>query len=97
MKRVFIMKSVIGYGVAIVGIVVMALGFNIFTLEISLLEGISANIISGAGIILIIGGIILSMMDKRSGNRKGPSQAREEVPIYKGTGKNRVIVGYQKD
>ena len=87
------MKKVVGYAVSIAGLVVMALGFGIIPLKISLLEGVSGNIISGAGIVLIVVGVVLSLMDKNSGKAK---QDKEEVPIYEGVGKKRKIVGYRK-
>jgi len=90
------MNRVIGYVVAIVGIVVMSFGFNMFKLEIALLEGVSSNIIVVAGIIGIIAGVVIALMDSRGGSRK-IRHAKAEVPIYEGTGKNRKIVGYRKD
>jgi len=88
------MKKMVGYVVSIVGLVVMSLGFNIINFKITLLEGVSANIIAGAGIGLIIIGVVLSL--KGSGGRRS-KQAKEEVPIYEGVGKKRKIVGYRKD
>ncbi len=88
------MKKVVGYVVSIVGLVVMSLGFNIINFKLALLEGISANIIAGVGIGLIIVGVVLSL--KGSGGRRS-KQAKEEVPIYEGVGKKRKIVGYRKD
>jgi len=88
------MKKVVGYVVSIVGLVVMSLGFNIINFKLALLEGISANIIAGVGIGLIIVGVVLSL--KGSGGRRS-KQAEEEVPIYEGVGKKRKIVGYRKD
>jgi hypothetical protein len=88
------MNKVIGYVVSIVGLVVMALGFGIIPLNIGFLDGVAANYIAGAGIILIVAGVVLSLTDKSSGKAK---QAKAQVPIYEGTGKNRKIVGYQKE
>ena len=87
------MKRLIGYVVSIVGIVVMAFGFNMFRLDIALLDGIASNFIVGAGVVMIIAGVVISMMDSRGGKAR---QAKEEVPIYEGVGKNRKIVGYRK-
>ena len=88
------MNKVIGYVVSIVGLVVMALGFGIFQLKIGFLKGISGAYIAGAGVIAVIVGVVLTLMDKSSGKAK---QSKEQVPIYEGTGKNRKIVGYQKE
>jgi hypothetical protein len=90
------MKRLIGYLVAIVGIAVMAMGFNVFSLKIAFLEGIASNYIAGAGIVLIIAGVAIALMSGGSGSGN-VSQSKEEVPIYEGTGKRRKIVGYRKD
>ena len=89
------MKKVVGYGVAVAGLVIMALGFNIIPFKIALLEGIAGNIISGVGIALVIIGAILAA--KGTGGSSKVKNAAEEVPIYEGTGKDRKIVGYRKD
>lgn len=91
------MKKVVGYVIAVVGLAVMALGFNIFPFEVALLEGIAGNYIAGVGIAIIIVGVVLSL--KGSGGSGGGKikRAEEEIPIYEGTGKNRKIVGYRKD
>ena len=90
------MKKVVGYGVAVVGIVVMALGFNIIPLKIAFLEGVASNIIAGVGIVIVVAGVILAMKGSGGRRRRG-SKGEDEVPIYEGTGKNRKIVGYRKD
>ena len=87
------MKRVVGYVVSIVGIVVMAFGFNMFKLDVAILEGVSSNYVVGVGIVIVVVGVVLSMMDSRGGKAR---QAKEEVPIYEGVGKNRKIVGYRK-
>ncbi|MBT7102557.1 hypothetical protein HN935_03540 [archaeon] len=89
------MKRLIGYAVAIAGIVVMAMGFNVFSLKIAFLEGVASNYIAGAGIVLIIAGVAIALMS--GGSSSSVSQSKEEVPIYEGTGKHRKIVGYRKD
>ena len=76
---------VIGYIVAVVGIVVIALGSGFFG-EIDLF-GIGSLYISGAGVVLVVVGIVISLKD----NRVRGKQKREEVPIYRG----KKIVGYR--
>ena len=88
------MKKMVGYVVSIVGLVIMALGFNIINFKIAFLEGVGGNYIAGVGIILIVIGVVLSM--KGTGGRRAKLE-KEEVPIYEGTGKNRKVVGYRKD
>ena len=87
------MNKVIGYVVAIVGIVVMALGFDLLGFNVAFLEGVASTYIAGVGIVIIIVGVVLAM--KGSGGRV--KRAAEEIPIYEGTGKKRKIVGYRKD
>jgi len=89
------MNKVIGYGVSIAGIVLMAIGFGIVPLKFAFLEGVAANYISGVGIAVVIVGVVLAM--KGTGGRKRIRNAAEEVPIYEGTGKHRKIVAYRKD
>lgn len=89
------MNKVIGYGVSVGGIVLMAVGFGIVPLKFAFLEGVAANYISGAGIILIVVGVVLAL--KGTGGRRRVKHAKEEVPIYEGEGKNRKIVAYRKD
>jgi len=91
-----IMKKVVGYGVAVVGIVIMVFGFNIIPLKVAFLEGVAGNYISGVGVAIVIVGVVLAMKGTGGGRRKG-SKGEDEVPIYEGTGKKRKIVGYRKD
>jgi hypothetical protein len=93
MILVAIMKRLIGYVVAVVGIAVMVLGFGMFDLDIEILKGVSSNYIAGIGIVAVIVGVVISL---RAGGSGKVSQSKEEVPIYEGTGKNRKIVGYRK-
>jgi len=81
---------VIGYIVAVVGIVVMALSFGFFG-EIDLF-GIPSLYVSGAGVGLVVVGVVLTLM---GGGVRG-KQKSEEVPIYEGVGSKRKIVGYQR-
>jgi len=87
------MNKGIGYGISVAGIVVMALGFGIIPLKIALLEGVSGLYISGAGIVIIVAGVILALKGEGNGRKKD----YEEVPIYEGTGKKRRVVGYQRE
>ena len=87
------MKKEIGYIVSVAGLVVMALSFGLFKLDWAILDTIPPGIITAAGVIAIIVGVVISLTDK--GIKRG-KQVHEEVPIYEGTGKNRKIVGYQR-
>jgi len=87
------MNKVIGYVISIVGIVVMALSFGVFSLKIPLLEKLPQMYITIAGLILVGVGVAISLVFEKG---KKIDQSAEEVPIYVGTGKNRKIVGYRR-
>ena len=80
------MKKLVGYAVAVVGLIVMALGFNIIPLKVAFLDGIASIYVAGVGIAIIIVGIVISMKGR------GRAQKEEEVPIYEGD----KIVGYRR-
>ncbi len=87
------MNKVIGYVVSFVGLIILALGFGDFFSSVPLLKSFSSGAITFFGIIFVIVGIVLSLMDKTSGK---PSQKENEVPIYEGVGNKRKIVGYRR-
>ncbi len=88
------MNKGVGYLISGVGIIVMAVGFGMIPLEVSFLEGVGGNVIGGAGVVLVVVGVLLSM-NKGEGKKKGSGE--DEVPIYEGVGKKRKIVGYRKE
>ncbi len=87
------MKKEVGYVISIIGLVVMSLGFGVFKIEHELISKIGGSTITLVGAGLVGGGVIISLMDKKGRRNK----ADKEVPIYEGKGKNRKIVGYQRD
>ena len=89
------MKRVAGYVVAVVGLAVMVLGLGVFG-EVNLF-GLDSLYVSGAGIVLVVIGVVLSMMGEGGRRRGDKDKGRSEVPIYEGVGKKRRIVGYRKD
>lgn len=88
------MKKEVGYVVAILGIAVMAVGFGMIPIELAFLDLVDSNYVAGAGGILVVVGVFLSM--NKGGGRKHKS-GESEVPIYEGTGKKRRVVGYRRD
>ncbi|MFH0808361.1 MAG: hypothetical protein V1888_01975 [archaeon] len=86
------MKKVIGYGVSILGIIIMAVGFGMIPLKLDLLEGLLGSYVSGVGIALVVVGVIMSVERKGSKVRSG----EDEIPIYEGVGKKRRVVGYRR-
>lgn len=85
------MNKVVGYVLAVVGLVVIAVGSGFFG-EVDLL-GFDSLYVSITGVGLVVVGVVFSMMGG-SGRVKKQS---EEIPIYEGVGKKRKIVGYRKD
>lgn len=84
------MAKILGYIVAIIGLVILALSF--ISVNIPVISSINKMYIMFAGIIVIIVGIALSLGKSSS----KVSQASEEVPIYEGEGKKKKIVGYKR-
>ena len=89
------MDKRVGYVVAVVGLVLMALGFGTFKIDTGFLGALPELWIVGGGVVLIVVGVAISLMDKGGGGKI--KHSKEEVPIYEGIGKNRKIVGYRKD
>ena len=90
------MKKMVGYGIAIGGIVIMLVGFGTLNLPLPILKTIKPQFIIAAGIIGIIIGVVLSLDSSKKKSRKKKNTGEDEIPIYEGTGKNRRIVGYRK-
>lgn len=82
---------------SIAGIVIMALGFGMISLDWEILETISPNYIVGAGIAGIVVGVVISLTDSEKPTKKKGKGGADEVPIYEGVGKKRKVVGYRKD
>jgi multisubunit Na+/H+ antiporter MnhG subunit len=87
------MKKVIGYAVSLVGLLVLIVAVGILKLKISIIENMSSTYIMVFGMILVLIGVFLIIMDGKAG--KGKNHV-EELPIYEGTGKKRKIVGYRR-
>ncbi len=92
------MKKVVGYVVSVAGLAIMTVGFGMVNVGWKILSTIKPNYISGAGIVAIIVGVIISLQakDGKGGKRK-IDRGEKEVPIYEGVGKNRKVIGYRKD
>ncbi|MFH1710867.1 MAG: hypothetical protein ABH840_00985 [Nanoarchaeota archaeon] len=80
------MNKLIGYLIAIVGLIILALPFMTF---IPVPEQIKPVYLMVGGIAVIIAGIALTLSPKHS-------KVEKEVPIYEGEGKKRKVVGYRR-
>jgi len=88
------MKAVIGYLLAAIGLLGLAVNSTIGREELKFLDGISSEYILVPAAVLIVLGLVI--MTKNSGGKK-VKHITDEVPIYQGTGKKRKIVGYRVD
>ncbi|MCX6748004.1 MAG: hypothetical protein NT076_00195 [Candidatus Pacearchaeota archaeon] len=83
------MGKILGYLIAVLGLVAIVLSFNSYIKEFFIGLNVKIAYLMILGIILVIFGIVLSL------NKKQAKQD-EEVPIFEGEGKKRRIVGYRK-
>ena len=86
-------KREIGYVVSVVGLVVMAVGFQMIDFGWEILNLVDLNYVAGAGLVLVGIGVLISLRGEKA--KKG-SNGKDEIPIYEGVGKSRRIVGYRK-
>jgi multisubunit Na+/H+ antiporter MnhG subunit len=87
------MKKVIGYAVSIVGLFVLVVAVGFFKLNIAFIENMNSTYVMVFGMVLVLIGVFLTMMDGKAGRGKNHA---EELPIYEGTGKKRRVVGYRR-
>jgi uncharacterized membrane protein len=87
------MKTVIGYFLAGIGLIGLALNSTIGRQNFKFLEKISSEYILIPTAVLIVLGVIIMIMNSKAGSKI--KQINNEVPIYQGEGKKRKIVGYR--
>jgi len=95
------MKKLVGYILAVAGLVIMVTGIGVIELQWKFLEGLKPSYVTFLSIALIFAGVVAVLIDKNAPKKKGKrkhkeEQAEEEVPIYEGEGKDRKIVGYRR-
>lgn len=78
------MGKLIGYIIALGGLILIVLSF----LKLSFLAFVNQKTILIAGVILVLVGVVLTLGKKE--------KQLEEVPIYRGEGKKRTVVGYRR-
>ncbi|MFA4960464.1 MAG: hypothetical protein WC548_02265 [Candidatus Pacearchaeota archaeon] len=87
------MKKLVGYIISILGLVVLVIGVGLIKFNLGILSTVNNSYILGAGIVLVIIGVVLA--SKESGFKK--EKEIEEIPIFEGMGKKRKIVGYRRE
>ena len=89
------MKKVVGYVLALAGLVVLAVGLGTIRIDVPYLDSTIVSIIGGG--LIVVGIIFIRFFSEEGVKGSKTKQASEEVPIYEGEGKNRKIVGYRRD
>ena len=85
-------QKILGYALSGIGIAGILLSSENMKSAIPVLKDLSSqSILIPAGIITVAGIVLLIIAGKGSSAKQ-----ESEVPIYKGRGKNRTIVGYQR-
>ena len=89
------MSKVLGYGLMIIGILLIAanLLFKTTIEKIPFLAKLNILWVLVVGLILVVAGFLFT---KDSSSSSKVQYASEEVPIYHGEGKNKRIVGYKR-
>lgn len=85
----------IGYLLAGLGLIALALNSKIGRENFSFLGKISSEYILVPATVLIVFGLIIMIMNSKNGSKI--KQITKEVPIYQGEGKKRKIVGYRAE
>lgn len=89
------MKKILGYLSVGVGLLGLALNSTVGRKAIPFLENIESNyLLIPALVFFVLGIVIMIVMGKGSSKIK---QVEKEVPIYRGEGKKRKIVGYKAE
>jgi hypothetical protein len=86
----------LGYGISVIGLVVLALSFLRNSLLSFLPSTIDKSDVVITGIVIVIVGVVIAY-SKGHSHSSSVKQVNEEVPIYEGEGKHRKIVGYKKE
>jgi uncharacterized membrane protein len=79
--------KVVGSTIAVLGLIILALGFLKDKITITFLDSYSQTLLSVIGVVLVVLGVVFSLMKN---NLK--KQVTEEVPIYDGD----KVVGYRR-
>ena len=87
------MKVVIGYLLAGLGLLGLAINSSVSREQFKFLDKIGSEYVLIPAAVFIVFGIIIMIMNSKTGSKI--KQITNEVPIYQGEGKKRKIVGYR--
>lgn len=89
------MKAVIGYLLAGIGLVGLALNSTVARENLNFLSGISSEFVLIPAVVCLVIGLGVMVINSKGGRKV--KHAGKEVPIYQGEGKKRKIIGYRTD
>lgn len=89
--------KIVGYVVSVVGIGVMAVGFNMIPVDLEIFNIVPMKYIAGIGMAMVGIGVAVSLMGDKGKKRGKKGGGEDEVPIYEGVGRSRRVVGYRKE
>lgn len=81
-----------GYILSLVGILTIVISSNDLRTKIPFINLLSLKALLVIGVICVFLGVFFLMQKQHN----VPKHEKDEVPIYKGEGKDRVIIGYRK-
>jgi len=89
--------KLVGYGLGALGILGLVFSISAASKYAGFLEGFGKSTVTITSVCLVIVGVlIVSVFSKKSGFGK-IEHVQDEVPIYRGEGKDRRIVGYKAE
>ena len=89
------MKAMFGYLSAGIGLLGLAVNSVAGREMVGFLDNVSSEYVLIPSAIFIVLGVVIMVMNSKGGKRI--KHITEEVPIYRGEGKKRKIVGYRAD
>ncbi|MFH1359327.1 MAG: hypothetical protein ABIH37_05550 [archaeon] len=91
--------KLVGYILAGLGLAGLALSTPAGAKYAPFLEGFTKSTVTiGSICLVVVGALIVSFLTKKGWKSSGPVRhIQEEVPIYRGEGKDRRIVGYRAE
>jgi len=88
------MKKWVGYLISLIGLAILGAGSKIQEFKaLDFLKNFGETAVLTAGVILVVVGVLFL----RGEGKNKKSKEKDEVPIFEGKGKQRKVVGYQRE